>query len=103
MEIIVSGSKLQRISNQPSTVLIITDKKQQENVKYFSYLRSIITNDAKFTSEIKSSIVTAKADQPEENYFHEHIGIKFKEETSALLHLESSFLRCRNVDTLENR
>jgi hypothetical protein len=60
MEIIVSRSKVKRISNQPSTVLIITDQKQ-ENVKHFSYLRSIIINDAKFTSEIKSRSATAKA------------------------------------------
>jgi hypothetical protein len=39
----------------------MTDQNQQENVKYFSYLRSIITNDAKFTSENKSSFATTKA------------------------------------------
>jgi hypothetical protein len=37
MEIIVSGSKVKRISNHPSPILIMTDQKQ-ENVKYFSYL-----------------------------------------------------------------
>ena len=55
------GSKVKRISKQPSPVLITADQKQQENVKYFSYLCRMITNDAKFTSEIKSGIATAKA------------------------------------------
>jgi hypothetical protein len=49
-----------RISNQPSPVLIMTSQKEQDNVKYFSYLRSITTNDVKFTDEIKSRIATTK-------------------------------------------
>ena len=49
-------------SDQPSTVLITTDQKQQENVEYFGYLRSKITNGAKFTREIKSRIATARTE-----------------------------------------
>jgi hypothetical protein len=37
------------------------DQKQLENVEYFSYLGSMITNDARCTGEIKSSIAMAKA------------------------------------------
>ena len=37
------------------------DQKQLENVEYFKYLGSIITNDARCTNEIKSRIATAKA------------------------------------------
>jgi hypothetical protein len=32
-----------------------------ENVEYFNYLGSMITNDARFTREIKSRIATGKA------------------------------------------
>jgi hypothetical protein len=37
------------------------DQKQLENVEYFNYLGSIITNDARCTHEIKSRIAMAKA------------------------------------------
>jgi hypothetical protein len=37
------------------------DKKQLENVEYFNYLGSMITNDARCTREIKSRIAMAKA------------------------------------------
>jgi hypothetical protein len=37
------------------------DKKEQENVEYFNYLVSMITNYAKCTHEIKSRIDMAKA------------------------------------------
>jgi len=35
--------------------------------------------------------------------FHWQSGHKFKEETSKMLHLEFSFVWCRNLDTLESR
>jgi hypothetical protein len=37
------------------------DQKQLENVEYFNYLDSMITNDARCTCEIKSSAAMAKA------------------------------------------
>jgi hypothetical protein len=37
------------------------DQKQLENVEYFKYLDSLITNDARCTREIKSRIFVAKA------------------------------------------
>jgi hypothetical protein len=36
------------------------DKKQLENVEYFNYLGSMITNDARCKCEIKSRIAMAK-------------------------------------------
>jgi hypothetical protein len=39
----------------------MTDQKQPENVEYFNYLGSTITNYARCTREIKSRIVMAKA------------------------------------------
>jgi hypothetical protein len=50
-----------RISRQQSPMKIMIDQKQLENVEYFNYLGSMITNDARCTREIKSTIAMAKA------------------------------------------
>jgi hypothetical protein len=50
-----------RISRQPSPIKIRADKKQLENVEYFNYLGSMITNNAGCTCGIKSRIELAKA------------------------------------------
>jgi hypothetical protein len=72
---------------------IMIDQKQLENVEYFNYLGSWITNDARCTREIKSRIAMAKAAFNEKkNIFHQQTGLKFKEETSKVLHLEHSFV-----------
>jgi hypothetical protein len=54
-------TKLMRISRQPSTVKIMRDQKQLENVEYFKYLGRILTNDGRYTCEIKCRIAMAKA------------------------------------------
>jgi hypothetical protein len=54
-------AKVMRISWQPSPIKIRIDQKQLENVEYFSYLGSMITNDARCTYAIKSGTATAKA------------------------------------------
>jgi hypothetical protein len=50
-----------KISSQPSPIKIMIDQKQLENVEYFNYLGSMITNDARCTREITSRIAMAKA------------------------------------------
>ena len=50
-----------RISRQPSPVTITIDQKQLENVEYFKYLGSMLTEDGRCTCEIKSRIAMAKA------------------------------------------
>jgi hypothetical protein len=50
-----------RISRQPNPMKIMIDQKQLENLEYFNYLGSMITNDARCRREIKSRIVMAKA------------------------------------------
>ena len=50
-----------RIPKQPFPVQTMIHKKQLENVEYFNCLGSMITNDARCTREIKSTIVNAKA------------------------------------------
>jgi hypothetical protein len=61
MEINVEKTKVMRISRQPLPVKIIIYQKQLENVEYFKYLSSILTNDGRRTCEIKCRIAMAKA------------------------------------------
>ena len=75
---------------------------QLENVEYFNCLGSRIANDAICTCEFKSRISMAEADFNKKT-FHWQIGHEFKKETSKMLHLEHSFVWCRNLDTLESR
>jgi hypothetical protein len=49
------------ISRQPFPVQIMINQKQMQNVEYFVCLGTMITNDARRTSEIKYRIATAKA------------------------------------------
>jgi hypothetical protein len=50
-----------RISRATSPFQIMIDKRQLENMKYFNYLGSIITNHARCTRKIKSTIAMANA------------------------------------------
>jgi hypothetical protein len=43
-----------------SAISNIIEQKEQENVEYFSYMCSMITNDGRRTREIKSRIVIVK-------------------------------------------
>jgi hypothetical protein len=62
MEMKVEKTKIMRISRQPYPIQIIIAQKQLEKVKYFNYLCSMITNNARCTREIKSRIAMAKAE-----------------------------------------
>ena len=53
-------TKILRISGKPSPLQMI-DQKQLENVEYFNYLGSMVTNDTRCALEIKSRIAMAKA------------------------------------------
>ena len=90
----VKKTKIMRISRQPSPVQILIDQKQLENVEYFNYLSSMITNDARCTHEIKYRIAVAKA--AFNKTFHQQTGLKFKEKTSKVLHLECRFYGAEN-------
>ena len=61
MEMNVEKTKVMRISRQPFPVKIMKDQKQLENVESFKYLSSILTNDGRWTCEIKCGIAMAKA------------------------------------------
>jgi hypothetical protein len=60
MEMNVEKTKVMRIS-RPFPVKIMIDQKQLENVESFRYLGSMLTNDGRYTCEIKSRITMAKA------------------------------------------
>jgi len=61
MEINVETTKEMRISRQPSPVQIMIDKKHVENVVHFSYLGTMITNDARCTCAITARTVKTNA------------------------------------------
>jgi formylmethanofuran dehydrogenase subunit E-like metal-binding protein len=61
MEMNVEKTKVMKISRQPSPIKIMIDQKKLENVEYFNYLGSMVTNDARCTREIKSRITMTKA------------------------------------------
>jgi hypothetical protein len=92
METNVERTKVMKISRQPPQIGTRIDKKQSENVEYFNFLGSMITSDARCTREIKSSIAMTKAAFNKKKTFHQQIGLKFKEKTIKVLHLEHSFV-----------
>jgi hypothetical protein len=61
MEMKVKKKKAMRISRQSFPVKITIDQKQLENVEFFKYLGSILTNDKRCTCETKCRIAMAKA------------------------------------------
>jgi hypothetical protein len=61
MEINVEKTKATRISRQPFPVKTMIDQKQLENMEFFKYLGSILTNDGSCTCEIKRRIAMVKA------------------------------------------
>jgi len=67
MEINVEKTMVTGICRQSSPLQITTDRKQWENLEYFNYLGSLITNDARYAHKIKSRI----AIQQEEDSFNQ--------------------------------
>ena len=66
------------ISRQPSPITITIDQKQQENVKSFKYLGSMLTEDGMFTCEIKSRIAMAKAAFSKKNLFTSKLDLNLR-------------------------
>jgi hypothetical protein len=60
----------------PNTSMI--NKTQLENVEYFNCLSSMVKNGARFTREIKSSTVMAKAAFDKENLFTSKLGLNLR-------------------------
>ena len=88
---------------QIESYVILKFIRQHENVEYFNYLGSPLTNDAKGTCEIKSCISTSEAAFNNKKTFYQQTVLKFMKETSEALHLENISVWFRNLDTSENR
>jgi hypothetical protein len=58
-----------RISGQPSTVLIMIDKKQQGNVEYFNYLGGVVANDVRCIRKSKSRVAIRKSSVQQKTIF----------------------------------
>jgi hypothetical protein len=84
-----------RIKSQPTPVNIMVDQKQLDNVEYFIYLNSLITNYFIYAGEIQSTFSMAKAAFNKAKTFSgQQIELNFKEETIKVLHLKQSFVWC---------
>ena len=70
--------KLTRNSRKPSKVQIVVDQKQLENVEYFNYVSSMITNDGRCTREIKYRIAMAKATFNRKIIFTSKLGLNLR-------------------------
>ena len=90
----VGTAKVMRILREQSPLQITTDQKQLENVECFKCLGSMLTNGVKCACKIMYTIVMAKSAFNRKKTFHQQIGIKFKEQTSEVLHLEHSVVWC---------
>jgi hypothetical protein len=81
-------TKVMRILVQHFALQIMVEHKQPENVEYLNYLSGMV-NDAR--CEIESGLPWEKQHSTRrQGFFHQQIGLKFKEETSKVLHLEHS-------------
>ena len=82
----------------------MVDKKQLQNLKYFNYLSNMIRYFARYILQIEIQDRHGKSSiQQEEDFFHQQIGLKLKEETCEVLHLEHGTLWRCNLDTSESR
>jgi hypothetical protein len=79
------------------------NEKQLVNVEYFKYLDSVIKMMQEVYMKLNSGFPWQSSIQQEHGSFHQQIGLKFQEETIRVLHLDHSFVWCRNVDSLESR
>jgi len=64
------------------------DQKQLDNVEYFNCVGSMLTSDARCACVMKSRIAMAKAAFKKKNLFTNKLNLKFKEESSKVLHVE---------------
>jgi hypothetical protein len=93
-------TKVQATPKQTPPVQVMADEKELENVEYFNYLGDVITNDARYTGENKSSIAMERAEFKKKTLYQQ-IKLKLKEDTSKVLHLEHIFVWCWNISRTE--
>jgi hypothetical protein len=95
----VEKTELMGISRQPAPLQMIIDHSQLHNVEYFNYLGSMISNAARCTCDIWTSTAMLK----QELSLHQQTGLKFKEGTNKVLHLQHNSVLYWNLDTSDNR
>jgi len=71
-------SKVIRILKQPFPVHVMIDPKKREDVEYFNFFHSVITNDARCTREIISRISMAKAAFNKKRLFNQRTVFKLR-------------------------
>jgi hypothetical protein len=80
---------------QPYPIKIMIDQKKLQTVEYFNYLGSMITNDARFTHQIKSRIAMAKsAFNKKENLFTSKLVLNLRKKLVNCYILGIAFLWC---------
>jgi hypothetical protein len=82
-----------RVLRQSLPIQIMIDQKLLGNGNYFNYLGSMITSGARCRWEIKSRISMENAFFNKKKTLYQQVGLKFKEETSRVPHLEYSFIK----------
>ena len=95
METNVEKTKVMRISRQPSSLLIMLDQQQLENVKYFNYMWSQTTNDSRASTDMPKAAFNKKTLLI--NKLDWHLRQKLEE----VLQLEHSFIWCSNLNNSE--
>ena len=79
------------------------DQKQLENVEYFKYLGSMLTNDGRCIVKLNPGLPWQKLNLTRRGIFYYYIGLKIEEETSKMLHLEHSLIWCSNLDASSSK
>ena len=92
MQMNVETTKVLRISRQPSPIQIMIDQKQLKNVEYSSYLGSVMINNIRCTCEIISRITMEKQYSTIWRLFQQQTELKFREETTQMLHWGHSYV-----------
>jgi hypothetical protein len=76
--ILINLGFLFSLSRKPFPLKIMIDQKQLENVEYFNYLGSMITNDARCTREIKSRFSMARAAFNKKTLFNSKLDLNLR-------------------------
>jgi len=72
-------------------------------VIYLSYFGSVITKDARYTREVQSRIVVARAAFNKKKTFHQQFRFKFNKKISKMLRLELTCVWCWIFYTSESK
>ena len=92
-----------RITRQPSPMQIMIDQKQQEILKYFTYLGSLIKMMQDVNVKINPGSPRQKRHSTRRKLFLSEKVFKFQEKPNETPYLEHSCVWCWNFDTSGSR